>query len=149
MLRPKASINPTPAPRPLAECIAVDVLALEKRDGKLPTCYICFETDRVEPSPCYCEAAVHVYPCLELCVEKTGDSKCTICRSEFNSSALQALAAAIVPKVDEQLIANGIEDPVTTTACQRWCGIFMAFLFNLLLSLIVGAFIFNIVNAIV
>ena len=147
MLRPKASINPTPAPRPLAECIAVDVLALEKRDGKLPTCYICFETDRVEPSPCYCEAAVHVYPCLELCVEKTGDSKCTICRSEFNSSALQALAAAIVPTALPT--ASPTTSPVAATACQRWCGIFMAFLFNLLLSLIVGAFIFNIVNAIV
>ena len=145
MLRQKASINPAP-PRPLAECIAVDVLALEKRDGKENVCYICMESDRVEPSPCDCEAPCHVYPCLELSIEQTGSSKCTICRSEFTSSALQALASSVLPKVDEQLWTHGIEVSATTTVCQNCCGMVMSFLFNAFLVLVVGGLIVAIFN---
>jgi hypothetical protein len=103
------------------------------------------ESDRVEPSPCDCEAPCHVYPCLELSIEQTGSSKCTICRSEFTSSALQALASSVLPKVEEQLLRH-VQEVATTTVCQKWCEFGFHVIFNAFLVLIVGGFIVAILN---
>mgnify|MGYP003689882563 FL=1 len=143
MLKQKASIVPIPPPRPFAEEIAVDVLALEKNDGQLPTCYICFETDRVEPSPCACGTAVHIYPCLEMTIEKTGDANCTICRSEFESSALKALASQVRPFVEEERILELQED---RSRCHGWCGLVLTMLAHGCLVVSIGFIIFALLN---
>jgi hypothetical protein len=146
MLRPKASILPAPPPRSLAEEIAVDVLEIVKRDGKQLVCYICHESDRVEPSPCKCEAPCHVYPCLELSVEQNGDPKCTICRGVFSSSALRALAAS-VPKIEVIEVSahyEALEGSVEAheTCCSRLCARLMAASAHLCLVFSVGFLIY-------
>ena len=145
MLKQKASIIPAPPPLPFADEIALDILTLEKNDGKLPTCYICFETDRVEPSPCTCGAAVHIYPCLEMTIEKTGDKNCTICRSEFESAALKALALQVQPILEEERII-ALEEH--RTRCRGLPGLVLAVLGHACLVLTIGFVIYVLLQAI-
>jgi hypothetical protein len=74
-----SQIVPFPAIKP--ETIRIDVVS--PQHSSVEHCYICFESDALEKSPCTCQALCHIDPCLLHSIDINQSSECTICRTQF------------------------------------------------------------------